>query len=164
MWERTIWRLASWCQNCYVASMFTKHTYIFFAGCGGMQISCVNWSRCNIHKCCLKLCFPVCTQILQTLGSVIFHSRSTFIGKNVQSPSITAPDSYYVVVVLDKNDEDIRRFAGRYICINVLDCSMTAIHHSYSSETNFSIMVNLELAKYNLYKLLLFEGILKALL
>ena len=53
------------------------------------------------------------------------------------------------MVVLDKNDEDIRRFAGRYICINVLDCSMTAIHHSYSSETNFSIMVKLEMAKAN---------------
>ena len=95
------------------------------------------------------LCFQVCTQILQTPGSIKFYSRSTFIGKNVQSPSITAPDSYYVVVVLDKNDEDIRRFAGRYICINVLDCSMTAIHNSYSSETNFSIMVKLEMAKAN---------------
>ena len=115
----------------------------------GMQISCVYWSKFNIHKCCQTLCFPVCTQILQTPGSIKFYSRSTFIGKNVQSPSITAPDSYYVVVVLDKNDEDIRRFAGRYICINVLDCSMTAIHHSYSSETNFSIMVKLGMAKAN---------------
>ena len=37
------------------------------------------------------------------------------------------------MVVLDKNDEDIRRFAGRYICINVLDCGMTAIQYSFAT-------------------------------